>query len=174
MSTDDAFADFERILALSGPREALASVLKRSAYRFIGIFRFQDGMASAAIHYDRDNPDVTRLDAVPESATYCCYVRDSRGMFTTVDALADERLDGHVARAVVRSYCGIPIMDPEGVLLGTLCHYDVEPRDSEQLDLPLLLQVASTLARGGHVPPYPTNEERADDAARPGTREQSA
>ena len=46
-------------------------------------------------------------------------------------------------------------MDPEGVLIGTLCHYDVVPRDLQQIDMELMVQVASTLAYGGHVPPYP-------------------
>ena len=55
-----------------------------------------------------------------------------------------------------RSYrhCGIPILDAEGVILGTLCHYDVVPRDLEQIDLLLMLSVASALARGNHVRPH--------------------
>jgi GAF domain-containing protein len=75
--------------------------------------------------------------------------------FTTVDAMQDPRLADHVARAAVRPYCGVPVMDAEGELLGTLCHYDVVPRNANELDMPLLLQAASTLTRGHHVPPYP-------------------
>ena len=59
------------------------------------------------------------------------------------------------ARDTVPSYCGIPIVDPEGELIGTLCHYDLVPRDPESLDLELLLQVSSALARSGLIPPYP-------------------
>lgn len=154
-ATHDTFAAFEAALLGSGPRAALAYLVGLTSYRFIGIFRFSDGMANAAVHYDRENPDVTRLDAVPESATYCCFVRDSRGSFTTVDALEDPRLAEHVARTAVRAYCGVPVMDAEGRLLGTLCHYDVVPRDADELDMPLLLQAASALAVGNRVPPYP-------------------
>ena len=46
-------------------------------------------------------------------------------------------------------------MDASGEILGTLCHYDLVPRNPEQIDLELIIQVASALAQGGHVPPYP-------------------
>ena len=153
--TAQAFAQFEQTLGAQGPRAALAYLASLTHYRFIGLFRFRDGMANAAIHWDRENPDVTCIDAVPDSATYCCFVRDTKGVFTTVDALHDPRLTEHVAREAVRAYCGVPVMSPEGVLLATLCHYDVEPRNALELDLPLLLQAASALAHGDHVPPYP-------------------
>lgn len=144
------------LLASSGAREALAYVVGLSDYRFIGIFRFSNGRANAAIHYDRENPGVMAATEVPDTATYCCYVRDSKGMFTTANAMADPRLVAHPAREAVLAYCGIPILEPDGHLLGTLCHYDVEPRDAAHLDLQLLMQVASLLEQGGHVPPYPS------------------
>lgn len=150
------FARFAEILASSGARDALAYVLRLSEYRFIGIFRFKDGKANAALHYDRENPAVTAATEVADTATYCCYVRDSKGIFTTADALTDPRLTRHPARESVLAYCGIPILRSDGELLGTLCHYDVAPRDPGQLDLDLLIRVASALEQGGHVPPYPS------------------
>ncbi|MDQ2779700.1 MAG: GAF domain-containing protein, partial [Pseudomonadota bacterium] len=138
-----------------GLRPALAGLLQRTDYRFIAIYCFKDGKANAALHYDRENPEILTADEVPASATYCCYVRDARGVFTTANAMQDERLKDHVAREVVQAYCGLPLMTPEGEILGTLCHYDLVPRDPKQIDLMLMLQVASTLAQGGWVPPYP-------------------
>ena len=154
-ATEDAFQSFKQRLRAEGLRPALAGLLARTDYRFIAIFRFKDGRATAAAFFDREQPDQLTTDEVPDTATYCCYVRDSRGVFTTVDALVDARLADHVARDVVRSYCGVPLLDAEGELLGTLCHYDLVPRDSAQIDIELMLQVASTLVQGGHVPPYP-------------------
>lgn len=154
-TTKEAFAKFDRILRTKGARDALGYLVGLSSYRFIGIFRFENGKANAAIHYDRENPAQTSAQEVPDTATYCCFVRDSRGVFMTANAMADPRLLEHPARAAVAAYCGVPVMDPEGVLLGTLCHYDLVPRDPEQLDLALIVEVASTLARGGLVPPYP-------------------
>lgn len=156
MDTSSAFARFSQILDERGARDALAFVLDLSAYRYIGIFRFHDGRANAAIHIDRENPSVTAAQEVPDTATYCCYVRDSQGAFTTANSMLDSRLADHPAREVVLSYCGVPVIDPEGELLGTLCHYDRVPQDPSQLDLDLLVQVASALQQGGHIPPYPT------------------
>lgn len=154
-SSNEAFARFAVTLKSDGLREALATLLRRTDYRFIGIWRFQDGKANAAAHFDRENPDVLTAAEVPDTATYCCYVRESGQPFKTPNALVDERVAAHPARESVLTYCGVPIMDSYGTILGTLCHYDLVPRDVEQVDLELMLAVASYLALGGHVPPYP-------------------
>ena len=153
--TEARFDTFSRTLEASGVRAALAYLLGLTDYRFISIFRFENGKANAAVYYDRENPQVLGADEVPDTATYCCYVRDSGGAFMTAKAMEDPRLEHHPARALVSAYCGVPVMDPEGLLIGTLCHYDLVPRDLNQVDMELMVQVASTLAYGGHVPPYP-------------------
>lgn len=153
--TREAFDQFRRILRESGLRSALAYLLLLTDYRYIAIFRFREGRSTAAVFYDREHPEILRTDEVPESATYCCFVRDEKGIFTTADAIADRRLDTHIAREAVRAYCGVPILTPDGDILGTLCHYDSVPRDPEQIDLELVLQVASALEQTGSVPPYP-------------------
>ena len=154
-TTAEAFDAFNRILQTGGVRDGLAYLVGLTDYRFIGIWRFQDGKANAAVHFDRENPAVTTATEVPDNATYCCYVRDSRGAFMTAHAMLDPRTEGHPARKAVPTYCGVPIIEPEGRLLGTLCHYDLVPRDPSTVDLELMLQVASALAQKGLVPPYP-------------------
>lgn len=154
-TTDEAFERFSDTLQNAGLRAALAYLLGLTDYRFIAIFRYEEGMANAAVYFDRENPEVMAVDEVPDRATYCCYVRDSRGVFKTADAMHDPRLEDHALRAVVQSYCGVPVMTPEGEVLGTLCHYDLVPRDPEQIDMGLMLQVASRLAQHNLVPPYP-------------------
>ena len=153
--TQESFDRFSAILRARGVRESLAFLVGLTEYRFIGIWRFRNGRADAAVHYDRENPTVLRAQAVPDTATYCCYVRDSKGVFMTAHALLDPRTADHPAREAVSAYCGVPIMDASGEILGTLCHYDLVPRNPEQIDLELIIQVASALAQGGHVPPYP-------------------
>lgn len=153
--TRSAFETFKTTLMAHGVRQSLAYLLGLTDYRFIGIWRFQDGRANAAVHYDRENPTQLQAQEVPENATYCCYVRDANGVFMTAHALLDPRTEGHPARDSVQAYCGVPVMDPEGQLIGTLCHYDLVPRDPAQVDIELMVQVASFLARSGCVPPYP-------------------
>ena len=150
-----AFETFSQTLATSGLRLALAYLLSLTDYRFIAIFQFEDGKANAAVYVDRENPLVLAVDEVPQEATYCCFVRDSGGVFMTADSMQDPRLEEHPKRPAVRAYCGVPVMDAEGTIIATLCHYDVVPRDPTQIDLELMMQVASALAYGGHVPAYP-------------------
>lgn len=149
-----AFETFSQTLASSGLRPALAYLLSLTDYRFIAIFRFEDGQANAAVYVDRENPEVMGVPEVPEQASYCCFVRDAGGVFMTADSMQDPRLEQHPKRPTLRAYCGVPVMDAEGTMMGTLCHYDVVPREPEQIDLELMMQVASALAYGGHVPPY--------------------
>ena len=149
------FAHFQALLASQGVRESLKYLVGLTDYRFIAIWRFQDGRANAAVYCDRENPGATQVTEVADTATYCCYVRDQRGVFMTAHALLDPRTEGHPAREAVPAYCGVPVMNAEGAIFGTLCLYDLVPRDPEQVDLALMLQVASALAEGGHVPPYP-------------------
>lgn len=155
-SRDAIFAQVQATLLQSGVRASLVHLLTGIDYRFIGIFRFEGGMATAAVHYDRENPDQLRIAEVPQNTTYCYFIKESRGVFTTGNSLADERLVMHPARSTVLSYCGVPIVDREGALLGSLCCYDVVPRSVEQVDMGLMMRVANMLAEGKHVPPYPT------------------
>ena len=150
--TAAAFQVFSTLLAKESLRAALYSLVERTDYRYIAIFRLQGGRAAPIAYVDRDDPNVTQLAEVDDSATYCVYVRDRNGAFATADSLLDARTVDHPARHDIRSYCGIPILDPEGVDLGTLCHFDRVSRDPERLDLELLLQAASALAQPGRLP----------------------
>ena len=154
-STPEAFEAFRQAFESQGLRAALAELLAHTEYRFLGLWRFQDGRAAAAIHVDREDPDSLRTAEVPDTATYCSFVREQQRPFATVDAGADARLADHPARDTVRSYCGVPIMTSEGEVLGTLCHYDLVPRDFDQINLELMLMVSSFIARDGRMPGYP-------------------
>ncbi|WP_046110860.1 GAF domain-containing protein [Aquincola tertiaricarbonis] len=151
-----AFNVFSRLLDSDGLRAALYSLLRRSDYRFVSIFRFKDGKATSVVHVDRENLAVTQAAEVPDTATYCSFVRETGQPFVTADASQDSRTASHPAKDVVLAYCGVPVLQPDdGQLIGTLCFYDLIPRDPQQLDLELLLQVSSAIAQSGKVPAYP-------------------
>ena len=80
------FEQFQAILSTRGVRDALAYLVGLTDYRFIGIWRFQDGKANAAVHFDKENTGTLRAQEVADTATYCCYVRDSKGVFKTAHA----------------------------------------------------------------------------------------
>jgi GAF domain-containing protein len=154
-TTAGSFKKFHDAFEADGARAALSELLALTDYRYIGIWRFHDGRSAPALHFDRENPGQTHVADVPESATYCTLVRDGKKPFSTADSLRDTRLAGHPAREVVRTYCGVPLMDSAGTVLGTLCHYDLVPRDPGQINTELMLMVSSFLVLNGHVPAYP-------------------
>jgi GAF domain-containing protein len=155
VSKDAAFRKFNETVAQRGIRAGLAYLLSLTDFRFIAIFRRNGDKATAAVFYDRENPDVLHVDEVPASATYCDIAVKTKSVFATGNSEQDPRLTSHAARERVQAYWGLPVMTPEGELVGTLCHYDVVPRDPSQIDLELMVEVASTLEQQGLVPPYP-------------------
>lgn len=116
---DSVLREFNRILDTAGAREALAFLGSRSTYRFIAVFRFHEGRSTAALFVDRENPHVRFTAEVPETATYCCHVRDGRVIFKTADSMNDPRLTTHAARQAIRAYHGLSILTPEGDMVGT-------------------------------------------------------
>lgn len=156
VSTEDAFRQFSDTVSRDGLRSALAYLLGLTDFRYIAIFRRRGDKAAAAAYYDREQPEVMAVDEVPASATYCQLAIESRAPFVTANAPRDPRLELHPARQAVQSYSGVPVMTPEGELLGTLCLYDEVPRDPAQIDLELIVTVASAIEQRGLVPPYPT------------------
>jgi GAF domain-containing protein len=154
-TTAESFQAFRHAFETAGLRAALAAVLALTDYRYIGVWRFKDGRAAAAVHFDRENPGEEAAQEVPETATYCTLVRDGEAPFSTADSKSDARLAGHPARDVVRTYCGVPLMDSTGAIMGTLCHYDLVPRDPEQINIELMLMVSAFLTMDGRLPAYP-------------------
>ena len=153
--TEVAYKVFANLLASDGIRPALYSLLRRTDYRFIAIFRFRDGRAASVVYVDREKLGDLAAGEVDDTATYCGFVRNGSGPFVTADALKDLRVTEHVAREVVRAYCGLPLVAADGAFIGTLCHYDLVPRDPEQLDPALLVRAAQALVASGLVPAYP-------------------
>lgn len=157
MTTTEKFEKFNGILDGEGIRASLVYLLGLTDYRFISIFRFDANKVRSVVHYDVEAPQVLETAEEAIDSTYCCYVRDTQGLFTTANAFLDDRLGDHAKRATLPAYCGFPVMDPDGRVEGTLCHYDVVPRDPGQIDMELMLLVCSALQRGGKIPAYPAS-----------------
>lgn len=149
---DRLFQTFTQTLESDGLRPALRALSEASAFRFAGVFQFDGETLRCLAHVDRADPDALAPADQPVQASYCCYVRDARGAFTTLDALHDPAAAGHPKRAILRAYCGVPVMDAEGELFGTLCLFDPDAvSDAEPPDLELLVRVAAELGRDGRL-----------------------
>lgn len=147
MATEGAYRVFKRLLEAHGLRYALYSILRLTDYRYISVFRLQDGTIRSVAHVDRENLATLEAGQSSESNSYCCYVRSGDGPFTLVDSTIDARVAGHVKRQDLRAYCGMPITSDDGGLIGTLCHYDTVPRDPGQLNTRLLTLVSDEIGR---------------------------
>lgn len=70
------------------------------------------------------------LDSVPRQSTICQYTILSNEALVIEDTLLDDRsrFNETMIQAGVRFYVGIPLLDEEGVALGTICVFDFVPK----------------------------------------------
>jgi signal transduction histidine kinase/FixJ family two-component response regulator len=141
----DVLRKFTRILDVQGVHEALRFLNSRSSHRFTGIYRFDAPTLRNVALLDADAPMLTKGDDAPLEATYSSIVGAFERPFTTEDAERDGRLHEHPARESVRSYCGVLLRTADGGPYGTLCHFDVVPRDVPVEELALMEDAAPLL-----------------------------
>lgn len=70
--------------------------------------------------------------STPREASFCNVVVVTREPLLLRDTLLDERFMDHpavVSGPQIRSYIGLPLRGYGGMVVGTLCAFDVEPRD---------------------------------------------
>jgi len=145
----EAIPRLKDILEREGVRAALAYINSLSSQRFTALYRFGGKTLHNVCFYDRENPAVTTCEDIPVTASYCAFVRDTGSQFATFDAPEDERLRGHPKQATVRSYCGVPLLDAEGRMFGTVCHFDFAPGIIHPVDVEILECMAGLMRNYG-------------------------
>src|SRR4051812_37029708 len=110
-----------------GIRAVLIHLNGLTDHRFTALYRFDEDSLHNLFFFDRQQPEIVSCPEIPVMASYCVFVRRSGQTFVTPDSLADERVLGHARRMEVRSYCGVPLVDDEGRMFGTICHFDYHP-----------------------------------------------
>jgi GAF domain-containing protein len=81
----------------------------------------------------------------PLQTSYCKYVVATDQPLVIADSLTDIRVrtaDGETKRNV-RAYIGAPVHSAEGIPVGSLCVFDVNPRDWTQRDQSIVSAFAS-------------------------------
>lgn len=77
----------------------------------------------------------------PRSLSFCAYALHSSETLVVPDTHADERFADHpvvVDPPHLRFYAGAPLVLPSGLIAGTLCLADMQPRQLDELDLSIL------------------------------------
>ena len=151
MNTVVASAELDAALTHGGVRAALAYLNGLSGHRYTALYRFDESTLKHLYFYDRENPAVEDTDDFPVEVTYCVFVRDTGQPFVVEDALRDVRVDGHPAQRRVRAYCGVPLVNKDGRLFGTMCHFDCVPVAAGQEQVELMKALAPLLVRHGRL-----------------------
>lgn len=126
--------------------DALSFLNSQTQYRFTGVYRI-DGMSITNVHmFDRKSGSGTDASVSPVSQTYCLWIQETLSVVQMRDSLIDPRAMGHPKQLVIRSYCGGPIRNDAGELLGTICHFDYESREMTPGVLDDLVAVGPLLA----------------------------
>lgn len=102
------------------------------------------------------------LRELPRETSFCAHAICQEDLYVTPDTLADERFSRNplvTQKPHVRFYAGMPLLSPEGLVLGTLCVIDRKPREltpeqTDQLkDLAKGAVLLLELRRAGGRPP---------------------
>ena len=137
--------ELKAVFVARGPRAALAYLNALTTHRFTSLFCFDHEMLRKIIFYDRENPELDHCEDIPVLASYCVFVRNSGKKFKTEDSTCDSRVEGHPKQKTVQSYCGVPLLDSDGKLFGTICHFDFKPGRISELEVDLLEHIGRLL-----------------------------
>lgn len=139
---------FERTLEEGGIHRALAFLNSRVPHRFTSVCRFDPPMLRGVFAFDREQSGMLlggRTHVLDE--TYAVLVQKRKQRFITENAARDSRLLFHYARATTGSYVGVPIRLPSGEMWGVLAHHDALPRRVPSIEVDVLEEVTSVIAR---------------------------
>jgi hypothetical protein len=141
-------AALDRLALLdTSPDEVFDSVTRtaRRIFRTLGAgISFMDG--------DRQwfkSIDGVDLSELPRSASICGYTIQTNHGFFVEDATLDPRFaeSFFVVAAGLRSYAGVPIRDPSGYMVGTLCVFDDRPRRFADSEIATLRSLAHLIEK---------------------------
>jgi GAF domain-containing protein len=114
--------------AIEGLDAAMRWLNSPVQYRFTAIFAFEDDMLRNICFVDKDNADITNCVDQPILDSYCTYIVRSGKAFGVEQASTDVRVADHPKRHSYQCYYGVPLIDANGKILGTVCHFDAIPQ----------------------------------------------
>lgn len=140
-----ALAHIKAVLRARDLRGAVMFLNSLTTHRFTSLYRFDGDMLRNVVFFDRENPAQDTCYDLPVSASYCVFVRDGAHTVTIDDAHRDASVGDHPKRPHIRAYCGVPMLDEQGRLFGTICHFDFVPRAISEVNVALMEAIAPLL-----------------------------
>lgn len=142
----DPVSSLISILRAEGVDAALAFLNRRVEHRCTAIYRLEAMTVRNLYIYDRRGELLPEaLGVVPLQDSFCQHVL-REGHFNTSNSETDSRLDGSPFQGVVMAYHGVPLLNSEGRLFGSLCHFDYESRPLSDEEFAFLQQAAGALS----------------------------
>lgn len=115
--------EYRLLLETQGPA-GLNFLNSRVPHRYTGIFRLHEGALYSTFLHDKLGEIIPEfLQVVPLQDSFC-HLTMRNGMFKTADSTHEPSLEGHKYQGVLRSYVGLPLVNNQGHLYGTICHFD--------------------------------------------------
>lgn len=136
--------EFKARLATGGRRAGLELLNQRTPYRFTGVFQFSGEMLKSIELVDKWDRAVVRGDDVPIASAYCAHLQRTGEPLVVVNGRFDDRVPW-MRNSPVASYCGAVIESPAGHAWGAVCHYDMDPCESNRSEVALLFAAAPLL-----------------------------
>lgn len=135
-----------RFLIASGNiRAALELLNDESKLRFTALYLLEDTYAVNFMLIDRDDTPSGLPNNIPLDGSYCSLVKAAAAPIVITNASADQRLEGHPSRESMAAYCGVPLLDLNGEVLGTLCQFDPVSTPISDHTVALMTEVATGL-----------------------------
>jgi GAF domain-containing protein len=139
-------ATLRNVLARDGLVGGLGYLNSLTPHRFTGVFLADGEKLRNVALFDRTDAAARPWEAFPMLHSYCSIILATGESFSTSNSMDDERVREHAARESVRAYCGVPLLDREGRVLGTLCHFDFVAQSADLVDIELMLEIPAALA----------------------------
>ncbi|RCJ26003.1 hypothetical protein A6770_26925 [Nostoc minutum NIES-26] len=138
----DSLRELRSILVRQDIRAAVIFLNGLTEHRFTSLYQFDEETLHNICFFDRENPTQELTPDIPVMASYCVFVRNSCGTFTTPNSLLDDRVRDHPKQQAVQSYCGVPLLDEDSKMFGTICHFDFRPIAISNANVALMEAVA--------------------------------
>lgn len=144
---DNSRNNLKAILEKEGVLPALRFLNGRTPHRFTAMYLFDKDQLENQFLVDESDDSNTSMESIPVSASYCIFVRNLERLFVVNDSTTDERVQGHPKQREIKSYCGVPLLDWDGNMYGTVCHFDFDAHSFSDLEIELLESLGTLLKR---------------------------
>ena len=137
----------ERLGILDTPPEDRFERLTRIARQYYGVKTALFSVLDANRQWfkSRQGLDVSET---PRPVAFCDYAIQQDKAFIVCDATKDPRFSQNplvTGHPNIRFYAGMPVREPTGFKIGTICIIDDQPRDFGELDLDILRNLATMI-----------------------------